>query len=53
MTWLLLVLAFVLGAAITWFLTVRRASRTVQAGAGAGASPAAAGERAGRLRRGG
>jgi hypothetical protein len=42
MKWLLLVLAFVLGAAITWFLTVRRASRTVQAGTGAGASPAAA-----------
>ncbi|KRB44087.1 hypothetical protein [Terrabacter sp. Root181] len=42
MKWLLLVLAFVLGAAVTWFLTVRRASRTVQAGPGAGASPAAA-----------
>ncbi|KRF39484.1 hypothetical protein [Terrabacter sp. Soil810] len=28
MKWLLLVLAFVLGAVVTWFLTVRRASRT-------------------------
>ena len=51
MKWLLLVLAFVLGAVITWFLTVRRASRTVQAGPGEGASPA--GGRASRRRRGG
>ena len=29
MKWLLLVLAFVLGAVVTWFLTVRRASRTL------------------------
>jgi hypothetical protein len=27
--WLLLVLAFVLGAVVTWFLTVKRASRTL------------------------
>ncbi|KRF44573.1 hypothetical protein ASH01_11290 [Terrabacter sp. Soil811] len=37
MKWLLLMLAFVLGAAITWFLTVKHASRTVQEGAGAAA----------------
>ena len=41
MKWLLLVLAFVLGAAITWFLTVKHASRTVQEGVGAPADPAA------------
>lgn len=32
MKWLLMVVAFVLGAAITWFLTVRRVSRTVPVG---------------------
>ena len=42
MKWLLLVLAFVLGAAITWLLTVKRVSRTVQQGADAtSAEPAA------------
>ena len=35
MTWLLMVLAFVLGVALTWLLTVKRVSRTVQEGAGA------------------
>ncbi|WP_028785660.1 hypothetical protein [Terracoccus sp. 273MFTsu3.1] len=49
MKWLLLVLAFVLGAAFTWFLTVRRVSRTVQAGAGpvTGTDVGAAPERTG------
>ena len=32
MKWLLMVVAFVLGAAITWFLTVKRVTRTVPAG---------------------
>ncbi|GAA2479766.1 hypothetical protein [Terrabacter carboxydivorans] len=31
MKWLLMVVAFVLGASITWFLTVKRVSRTVTA----------------------
>lgn len=35
MKWLLMLLAFVLGAAITWFLTVKRVTRTVSAGDGA------------------
>jgi hypothetical protein len=35
MKWLLMLLAFVLGAAITWFLTVKRATRTVSVGDGA------------------
>ena len=43
MKWLLLVLAFALGAAITWFLTVKHASRTVQEGAGAAAELSAPG----------
>ena len=41
MKWLLLVLAFVLGAAMTWFLTVKHASRTVPDGAGAAPGPSA------------
>jgi len=41
MKWLLLVLAFVLGAAITWFLTVKHASRTMPDGAGSTVEPAA------------
>ena len=32
MKWLLVVVAFVLGAAITWFLTVKRVTRSVPAG---------------------
>jgi hypothetical protein len=36
MKWLLMLLAFVLGAAITWFLTVKRATRTVSVGDGGG-----------------
>jgi hypothetical protein len=32
MKWLLMVVAFVLGAAITWFLTVKRVTRTVPTG---------------------
>ncbi|GGN02264.1 hypothetical protein GCM10009721_31830 [Terrabacter tumescens] len=35
MKWLLMLLAFVLGAAITWFLTVKRVTRTVSVDDGA------------------